>query len=75
MPGFGRGEPAMLPSLGRGLFEGMTWFVAYMGFPKDGDALRIWLFCMASIWACWAWEYWAWVWLNWAAPGLFMKAE
>lgn len=59
MPGFGRGDPAILPSLGRGLLEGMMEFVVYMGFAKDGDALRIWLFCMASIcaWAC-AWENW-----------------
>lgn len=63
----------MLPSLGRGLLEGMTEFVVYMGFGKDGDALRIWLFCMASICA-WAWAWENWPWLNWAAAGLFMKA-
>lgn len=59
MPGFGRGDPEMLPSLGRGLLEGMTGLVEYMGFGKDGDALRIWLFCMASICACCCWACWA----------------
>lgn len=53
MPGFGRGEPAMLPSLGRGRFEGMTELVWYMGLGKEGDALRNWPFCcIASICAC-----------------------
>lgn len=47
MPGFCLGDPAMLSSLGRGRLEGMTGFVWYIGFEKEGDALRIWPFCMA----------------------------
>lgn len=52
MPGFGLGDPAMLSSLGRGRFEGMTGLVWYIGFGKEGDALRIWPFCMAMSCAC-----------------------
>lgn len=62
----------MLSSRGRGRLDGMTGFVWYIGLEKDGDALRIWPFCMAIICA-WAWAYWAW--LNWPGPELVMKRE
>lgn len=69
MPGLGRGEPAMLSSRGRGRFEGMTGLVWYIGFAKEGDALRIWPFCCMAI-ICWACANWAG--LNGAPPGFVM---
>lgn len=73
MPGLGRGDPAMLSSRGLGRLEGMTGFVWYMGFAKDGDALRIWPFCCMAI--IWAWACANWAGLKEAAPGFAMKLE
>jgi hypothetical protein len=62
----------MLSSRGRGRLEGMMGLVWYIGFAKEGDALRIWPFCCMAI-ICWACANWAG--LKGAAPGFGMKLE
>ncbi len=56
MFGFCLGDDARLSSRSRGLLDGMAELVWYIGFAKDGEALRMEPFCMASI--CWGLANW-----------------